>query len=57
VERILVAERASMIPFVLGATVAIFLSSLLLALFRGDAVEGDARTGRLVEAIRGAPER
>jgi two-component system sensor histidine kinase ChvG len=28
-----VAERASMIPFVLGATVAIFLSSLLLALF------------------------
>jgi two-component system sensor histidine kinase ChvG len=33
VERILVAERASMIPFVLGATVAIFLSSLLLALF------------------------
>jgi two-component system, OmpR family, sensor histidine kinase ChvG len=33
VERILVAERASMIPFVLGASVAIFLSSLLLALF------------------------
>ncbi|MGH6949762.1 MAG: ATP-binding protein [Vitreimonas sp.] len=33
VERILVAERASMIPFMLGATVAIFLSSLLLALF------------------------
>jgi len=33
VERILVAERASMIPFVLGAGVAIFLSSLLLALF------------------------
>jgi two-component system sensor histidine kinase ChvG len=33
VERILVAERASMIPFVLGATIAIFLSSLLLALF------------------------
>jgi two-component system sensor histidine kinase ChvG len=33
VERILVAERAAMIPFVLGATVAIFLSSLLLALF------------------------
>jgi len=33
VERILVAERLSMIPFVLGATVAIFLSSLLLALF------------------------
>ncbi len=33
VERILVAERASMIPFVLGAGIAIFLSSLLLALF------------------------
>lgn len=33
VERILVAERASTIPFVLGATAAIFLSSLLLALF------------------------
>jgi two-component system sensor histidine kinase ChvG len=33
VERILVAERASMIPFMLGATIAIFLSSLLLALF------------------------
>ena len=33
VERILVAGRASMIPFVLGATIAIFLSSLLLALF------------------------
>lgn len=33
VERILVAERASMIPFVLGATIAVFLSSLLLALF------------------------
>jgi len=33
VERILVAERASMIPFVLGATIAIFTSSLLLALF------------------------
>ena len=33
VERILVAERASMIPFVLGATVAVFISSLLLALF------------------------
>ncbi|MEZ5996480.1 MAG: ATP-binding protein [Hyphomonadaceae bacterium] len=33
VERILVAERASMAPFVAGATVAIFLSSLLLALF------------------------
>ncbi|MGE0742877.1 MAG: ATP-binding protein [Hyphomonadaceae bacterium] len=33
VERILVAERASMIPFVMGATIAIFLSSLLLALF------------------------
>jgi two-component system, OmpR family, sensor histidine kinase ChvG len=33
VERILVAERASMIPFMLGATIAIFTSSLLLALF------------------------
>lgn len=33
VERILVAERASMAPFMLGATVAVFLSSLLLALF------------------------
>jgi len=33
VERILVAERASMIPFMLGATVVVFLSSLLLALF------------------------
>jgi two-component system sensor histidine kinase ChvG len=33
VERILVAERASMIPFVLGATFVVFLSSLLLALF------------------------
>ncbi len=33
VERILVAERASMLPFMIGATIAIFLSSLLLALF------------------------
>jgi two-component system sensor histidine kinase ChvG len=33
VERILVAERASMIPFVLGATTVIFLSSAVLALF------------------------
>lgn len=33
VERILVAERASMIPFMIGAAIAIFLSSLLLALF------------------------
>ena len=33
VERILVSERASMIPFMIGATIAIFLSSLLLALF------------------------
>lgn len=33
VERILVAERASMIPFVIGASIAIFLSSLLLAAF------------------------
>lgn len=32
VERILVAERVSMIPFVIGATIAIFLSSILLAL-------------------------
>jgi two-component system sensor histidine kinase ChvG len=39
VERILVAERASMIPFVLGATFAIFLSSLLLALFIARPVE------------------
>jgi two-component system, OmpR family, sensor histidine kinase ChvG len=39
VERILVAERASMIPFVLGATIAIFLSSLLLALFIARPVE------------------
>jgi two-component system sensor histidine kinase ChvG len=33
VERILLAERVSMIPFMIGATVAIFLSSLLLTLF------------------------
>lgn len=33
VERILVAERAGMIPFVVGASIAVFLSSLLLALF------------------------
>lgn len=33
VERILVAERVGMIPFMIGATVVIFLSSLLLALF------------------------
>jgi two-component system, OmpR family, sensor histidine kinase ChvG len=33
VERILVAERAGMIPFVLGAGAVVFLSSLLLALF------------------------
>ncbi len=33
VERILVAERASMMPFVGGAAIAIFLSSLLLAAF------------------------
>jgi two-component system sensor histidine kinase ChvG len=33
VERILVAERANMTPFILGAAVAVFLSSLLLALF------------------------
>ncbi|MBY0563931.1 MAG: sensor N-terminal transmembrane domain-containing protein [Hyphomonadaceae bacterium] len=32
VERILVAERASMIPFVIGAAIAVLLSSLLLAL-------------------------
>ncbi|MBC7768094.1 MAG: sensor N-terminal transmembrane domain-containing protein [Phycisphaerales bacterium] len=31
VERILVAERVSMIPFVLGAAIAVFISSLLLA--------------------------
>ncbi|MEQ1618095.1 MAG: HAMP domain-containing sensor histidine kinase [Terricaulis sp.] len=33
VERILLAERASMLPFVLGAGLVVFLSSLLLALF------------------------
>lgn len=33
VERILVAERSAMMPFVGGAAVAIFLSSLLLAAF------------------------
>jgi two-component system sensor histidine kinase ChvG len=33
VERILVAERASMIPFMLGATIVIFMSSVVLALF------------------------
>jgi two-component system sensor histidine kinase ChvG len=33
VERILVAERAAMLPFVGGAAIAIFLSSLLLAAF------------------------
>lgn len=32
VERILVAERASMIPFVIGAAIAVLISSLLLAL-------------------------
>jgi len=36
VERILVAERASMIPFMLGATIVIFASSLFLALFIAD---------------------
>jgi len=39
VERILVAERASMIPFVIGATIAVFLSSLLLALFIARPIE------------------
>ena len=39
VERILVAERASMIPFVIGATIAIFLSSLLLGLFIARPIE------------------
>ncbi|HYD74052.1 MAG TPA: ATP-binding protein [Candidatus Binatia bacterium] len=39
VERILVAERASMIPFVIGASIAIFLSSLLLALFIARPIE------------------
>jgi two-component system sensor histidine kinase ChvG len=33
VERILVAERSAMLPFVGGAAIAIFLSSLLLAAF------------------------
>jgi two-component system sensor histidine kinase ChvG len=36
VERILVAERASMIPFMLGALVVIFLSSLLLTVLIAD---------------------
>ncbi len=39
VERILVAERASMIPFVTGAAIAIFLSSLLLAAFIARPIE------------------
>ncbi|HRO04866.1 MAG TPA: sensor N-terminal transmembrane domain-containing protein, partial [Terricaulis sp.] len=39
VERILVAERASMIPFVIGAAIAIFLSSLLLAAFIARPIE------------------
>lgn len=33
VERILVAERANMMPFILGSGIVVFLSSLLLALF------------------------
>ncbi len=36
VERILVAERASMIPFMIGAAIVIFLSSLLLSLLIAD---------------------
>lgn len=47
VERILVAERASMIPFVIGAAVAIFLSSLLLAAF----------IARPLERLSGAADR
>jgi len=39
VERILVAERASMMPFILGAAIAVFLSSLLLALFIARPIE------------------
>lgn len=55
VERILVAERASMIPFMLGATIAIFLSSLLLALFIARPLRklaGEADSLRLTGATR-----
>lgn len=55
VERILVAERAGMIPFMLGATVAIFLSSLLLALFIARPLRklaGEADSLRLSGATR-----
>lgn len=55
VERILVAERASMIPFMLGATIAIFLSSMLLALFIARPLRklaGEADSLRLTGATR-----
>jgi len=55
VERILVAERASMIPFVLGAAVAILISSLALALFIARPIErlaGAADRLRLTGATR-----
>lgn len=55
VERILVAERASMIPFMIGATIAIFLSSLLLALFIARPLRklaGEADALRLTGATR-----
>jgi len=55
VERILVAERAAMIPFMLGAAVAIFLSSLLLALFIARPLRrlaGEADSLRLTGATR-----
>ncbi|HRE46040.1 MAG TPA: HAMP domain-containing sensor histidine kinase, partial [Terricaulis sp.] len=47
VERILVAERAGMMPFIIGAAVAIFLSSLLLAMF----------IARPLERLAGAADR
>lgn len=47
VERILVAERAGMMPFIVGAAVAIFLSSLLLAMF----------IARPLEKLAGAADR
>jgi len=55
VERILVAERAGMIPFMIGATIAIFLSSLLLALFIARPLRklaGEADSLRLTGATR-----
>ncbi|MBL8530929.1 MAG: sensor N-terminal transmembrane domain-containing protein [Hyphomonadaceae bacterium] len=50
VERILVAERASMIPFIVGAAVAIALSSLLLALFIAGPLERLASAADRVRA-------